>query len=165
MARRLLCRIAWSTAACFTLINGTAQTAPAFHFEFTEEAGRVFRWTRRSWRSMIVRAAFRLQPLRPGDSAASDGPRPLQTLIWYPAKESSGATMTFGACVYGALIKTETSFDKPVAQGKPQSFVEAFLAGHKRSSREGYSRCGHAGRTFPRPGLCAERECPGDREH
>jgi len=35
--------------------------------------------------------------------------------------------MTFGD--YAGLIKTETSFDKPVDQGKPQSFVQAFMQG------------------------------------
>ena len=143
MARRLLCRIAWSTAACFTWINGTAQTAPAFHFEFTEKPGgysvglKVVAQYDRS-------RSFQASAASPGDSAASDGPRPLQTLIWYPAKESSGATMTFGA--YGALIKTETSFDKPVAQGKPQSFVEAFLQGtndlHARAIRDAAMQAG-----------------------
>ena len=142
MARRLLCRIAWSTAACFTLINGTAQTAPAFHFEFTEKPGgysvglKVVAQYDRS-RSFQASAAS-------ARSAASDGPRPLQTLIWYPAKESSGATMTFGA--YRGLVQTETSFDKPVAQGKPQSFVEALLQGtndlHARAIRDAAMQAG-----------------------
>jgi pimeloyl-ACP methyl ester carboxylesterase len=35
--------------------------------------------------------------------------------------------MSFGD--YAELIKTETSFDKPVEHGKPQSFVEAFMHG------------------------------------
>ncbi|MEO6804185.1 MAG: hypothetical protein ABI197_13180 [Granulicella sp.] len=35
--------------------------------------------------------------------------------------------MTFGD--YAALIKTETSFGKPVEHGKPQSFIESFMQG------------------------------------
>src|SRR5580704_18304298 len=35
--------------------------------------------------------------------------------------------MTFGD--YGVLIKTETSFNRPIEHGKPQSFVEAFMQG------------------------------------
>jgi tetratricopeptide (TPR) repeat protein len=37
--------------------------------------------------------------------------RPLQTLIWYPAKRSSAKPMTVGD--YGNLMATETSFSKP----------------------------------------------------
>jgi len=37
--------------------------------------------------------------------------RPLQTLLWYPAKKSSGKPMTIGD--YGNLMASETSFDKP----------------------------------------------------
>jgi len=37
--------------------------------------------------------------------------RPLQTLVWYPAKKSSGKPMTVGD--YGDLLATETTFGKP----------------------------------------------------
>jgi tetratricopeptide (TPR) repeat protein len=37
--------------------------------------------------------------------------RPLQTLVWYPAGQSSAKPMTVGD--YGALLATETSFSKP----------------------------------------------------
>jgi dienelactone hydrolase/predicted negative regulator of RcsB-dependent stress response len=37
--------------------------------------------------------------------------RPLQTLVWYPAAQSSGKPMTVGD--YGNLLATETSFGKP----------------------------------------------------
>jgi len=117
-------------------MNGNAQTVPAFQFEFTEKPGvyavglKIVAQYDHS-RSFQVTAS-------PGDSVAIDGPRPLQTLVWYPAENSSRATMTFGE--YGALIKTETSFDKPVTQGKPQSFVEAFMQGtadlHARAIRD-----------------------------
>jgi dienelactone hydrolase len=51
----------------------------------------------------------------------------LQTLVWYPAEKSSHPTMTLGE--YGALIQTEVSFDKPIEQGKPQSFVNQYMQG------------------------------------
>ena len=37
--------------------------------------------------------------------------RPLQTLVWYPATQSSAKPMTVGD--YGNLLATETSFGKP----------------------------------------------------
>jgi hypothetical protein len=37
--------------------------------------------------------------------------RPLQTLIWYPAEKTGGASMTVGD--YTALMATETSFGHP----------------------------------------------------
>jgi pimeloyl-ACP methyl ester carboxylesterase len=49
----------------------------------------------------------------------------LQTLVWYPAENSNHPPMTIGD--YAALIQTETSFDKPVEQGKPQSFVNQYV--------------------------------------
>lgn len=45
-----------------------------------------------------------------GDSVR-DGPRSLQTLIWYPASKSSSPRMTVGD--YLALTRTETSFERP----------------------------------------------------
>jgi hypothetical protein len=42
----------------------------------------------------------------PGERA-----RPLQTLIWYPARKSSGQPMTVGD--YGELLATEVSFGRP----------------------------------------------------
>lgn len=44
-------------------------------------------------------------------SASPDGPRPLQTLIWYPAEKSTSPQMTVGS--YLALTLTETSFGSP----------------------------------------------------
>lgn len=45
-----------------------------------------------------------------GDSVL-DGPRPLQILIWYPAKNSNSRPMTVGD--YLALARNETSFERP----------------------------------------------------
>ena len=46
-----------------------------------------------------------------GKPSQGERARPLQTLIWYPAKKSDAKPMTFGD--YVALQATETSFDKP----------------------------------------------------
>jgi hypothetical protein len=126
MARLFLHFAALFTVACFGLRSASAQTAPAFSFEFTEKPGlysvglKVVEQYDRS-------RSFQAPPASPGNPVATDGPRPLQTLVWYPAEKSSQGAMTFGD--YGALIKTETSFGKPVEQSKPQSFVEAFMHG------------------------------------
>ena len=126
MARLLLRFTALFTVACFGLRSASAQTAPAFSFEFTEKPGlysvglKVVEQYDRS-------RSFQVPPASPGNPVATDGPRPLQTLVWYPAEKSSRGKMTFGD--YGALIKTETSFGKPVEQGNAQSFVEAFMHG------------------------------------
>ena len=144
MARRILRFVAWPALAWATLLmNGNAQTVPAFHFDFTEKPGaytvglKVVAQYDRS-------RSFKVSAASPTDSAATNSPRPLQTLVWYPADKSNSATMTFGD--YGALIKTETSFDMPVAQGKPQSFVEAFMKGttdiHARAIRDAVMQAG-----------------------
>src|ERR1019366_5845529 len=101
---------AWFTVACFNLRSASAQTAPAFRFDFTEKLGlysvglKVVEQYDRS-------RSFQAPPASPGNSVSTGGPRPLQTLLWYPAEKSRHATMTFGD--YGALIKTETTFGKP----------------------------------------------------
>lgn len=71
--------------------------------------------------------SFQTQAASPQSGSVREGPRPLQTLIWYPAEGSGKPTMTFGD--YEALIKTETSFGHPIEEGKPQSFVESFMHG------------------------------------
>lgn len=48
---------------------------------------------------------------RLSEDSVLDGPRPLQTLIWYPAEKSSSRRMTVGD--YLALTRTETSFETP----------------------------------------------------
>jgi dienelactone hydrolase len=126
MARLLLRFMAVFTVAYFGWGSAHAQTDAVFRFEFKEKPGpyavglKVVEQVDRS-------RSFQSTPASLGSSTATDGPRPLQTLLWYPAEKSSHATMTFGD--YGDLIKTETSFGKPLEQGKPQSFVEAFMHG------------------------------------
>lgn len=94
MARLLLRFTVLFTVACFTLRSASAQTAPVFRFEFTEKPGLYsvgFKVVEQYDRSR----SFQAPPALPGNSVATDGPRPLQTLLWYPAEMSSHATMTF----------------------------------------------------------------------
>jgi dienelactone hydrolase len=124
--------------------SARAQTAPTFRFEFKEKPVlyavglKVVEQYDRS-------RSFQATPALPGNAVATEVPRPLQTLLWYPAEKSSHATMTFGD--YGALIKTETSFGKPVEQGKPQSFVETFMQGttalHSWAVQDAAMQTGH----------------------
>jgi dienelactone hydrolase len=112
--------------ACFGVASARAQTTQTFSFEFTQKPGPYavgLKIVEQYDRSRSFRSA---SPL-PANATATEGPRPLQTLVWYPATKSTRATMTFGE--YGALVKTETSFGKPIEQGKAQSFVEAFMRG------------------------------------
>jgi pimeloyl-ACP methyl ester carboxylesterase len=103
----------------------TAQTAPEFQFRFTNKPGPYqagFKVIDQYDRSRV----FQIASAEPGKPAA-EGPRPLQTLVWYPAQISSAQRMTVGK--YAALIETETSFDQPTDKGKPQSFVQDFTRG------------------------------------
>ncbi|WP_035358411.1 hypothetical protein [Edaphobacter aggregans] len=70
---------------------------------------------------------FEIASDEPDKAAPTEGCRPLQMLVWYPAQKSSDKIMTFGD--YAALIKTETSFGKPVESGKSQAFVEQYMHG------------------------------------
>jgi dienelactone hydrolase len=156
MARLLLRFIALLTFTCFGLWSASAQTAPRFSFEFKESPGlhavglKVVEQYDRS-------RSFQAAPALPGDAVATEGPRPLQTLLWYPAEKSSHETMTFGD--YGALIKTETSFGNRLEQGKPQSFVEAFMHGttdlHAWAIRDAAMQPGHFPVLIYAPGLNA----------
>ncbi|MFY9855420.1 MAG: dienelactone hydrolase family protein [Terracidiphilus sp.] len=122
--------ILWAIASlifvCPTLQIAAAQGAAAFQFQFTEQPGpypvglTVVEQYDRS-------RSFQVETAPPGKPETPVGPRPLQTLVWYPANPSSSPTMAFGD--YGALIKTETSFGRPVEHGKPQSFIDAFMQG------------------------------------
>ena len=111
-----------------TLVVSVAsgQTLPSFQFQFTEKSGpysvglKVIEQYDRS-------RVFHDTSDATGKPVTADGFRPLQTLVWYPADESKAQRMTIGN--YAALIRTETSFDKPVEHGKPQSFVEDFTRG------------------------------------
>jgi dienelactone hydrolase len=105
---------------------GQAEAASAFQFQFTEEPGPYavgFKIVEQYDRSR----RFQTSNNGANETGSAEGFRPLQTLVWYPAEKSAGRAMTFGD--YEALIRTETSFDKPVENGKPQAFVESFMRG------------------------------------
>ena len=48
--------------------------------------------------------------------------RPVQTLIWYPAEQTSGKRMTVGD--YGDLMATETSFGKPKMAAAAKEWID-----------------------------------------
>ena len=103
-----------------------AQAVSTFQFKFTELQGayavglKVVDQYDRS-------RSFHQEGGAPGNPETAENPRPLQTLVWYPAEKSDHPTMTIGD--YAALIQTEVSFDKPIEQGKPQSFINQFMQG------------------------------------
>lgn len=123
-----------------------AQAASPFQFKFTERAG-AYAVGLRVVDQYDHSRNFRVEVDASGTPEAVEGPRPLQTLVWYPAEKTNHPTMTFGD--YAALIETEISFNKPVEQGKPQSFVRNYMQGttdlHTWAVREAPI---HAGR-FP----------------
>jgi len=107
-------------------LTAVAQLAPAFHFQFTENPGPYsvgLKVAEQYDRSRVFTAAID-DTSKPNPS---EGPRPLQILVWYPAEKSTGKIMTFGD--YAALIQTETSFNQPVEHGKPQAFIEQYMQG------------------------------------
>ncbi len=129
---------------CCVLEACGAQNSSEFLFQFTEPAGpfavgiRVVNQYDRSRR-------FQAAADSSNQAMPPEGPRPLQTLVWYPAEKSGHASMSFGD--YAELIKTETSFDKPVEQGKSQTFVAAFMHGttdlHAWAIRDAAMNAGH----------------------
>ena len=107
-------------------LPAVAQGAPEFHFKFTEKPGQYsvgLRVAEQYDRSRVFTTTIDEN----GKPVATEGPRPLQVLVWYPAEKPSGKVMTFGD--YAALIRSETSFDKPIETGKPQAFVEQYMHG------------------------------------
>jgi len=113
-------RVIASLVTAFTLLTAHAQVAPLFHF--TEKPGP---------HSVGLKVVEQYDHSRTYRNATDDlgkpyqgeRARPLQTLIWYPAKKSSGKPMTVGG--YGNLMATETSFDKPRLAHKAQDWVKS----------------------------------------
>jgi dienelactone hydrolase len=103
-----------------------AQAAPEFQFRFTQKPGR-YAVGLRVVEQYDSSRTFRSASGPPDAPLSGEGPRPLQTLVWYPAEGSASSKMTIGD--YAELIWTETSFAKPVHDGKPQSFVADFTRG------------------------------------
>jgi dienelactone hydrolase len=103
-----------------------AQAVSTFQFKFTELPGAYsigFKVVDQYDRSR----SFRAEGGASVNSETTESPRPLQTLVWYPAEKTDHPTMTLGD--YAALIQTEITFDKPIEQGKPQSFVNQYMQG------------------------------------
>lgn len=112
---RLLCRL---TAFLLLVVSGCFRFAAAqtsFQFVFTEPPGA---------HAVGFRVIEQYDRTRTFDNS---GPRPLQTLVWYPAEHSPARPMTLGE--YATLVKSETSFGKPVDHGKVQDFVAQFTRG------------------------------------
>ena len=117
---------AFGIIVCSGLGLAAGQGSSAFRFVFTEEPGQ-YGVGLRVVEQYDHSRTFQLEGGSSDKSASVGSPRPLQTLVWYPAPRSNNRTMTFGD--YEALIKTETSFGKPVEDGKPQKFVESYMEG------------------------------------
>lgn len=102
--------------ACFSSISAVAQTSS---FQFLEKPGpypvglKVVNQYDHS----------RIFPSSPEKSSARMGPRPLQTLVWYPASGSHGKPMTVGA--YTDLANTEISFGVTGRDNKWASMLAA----------------------------------------
>lgn len=123
---RILRRVlASSFFALVSVQTARPQTDSAFRFQFTDKLGqyavglKVVEQYDKSRSFQVARGLNQESPSLEG--------RPLQTLLWYPAEKTSAPTMALGE--YETLIETETSFGRPVHQGKPQSFVDAFMHG------------------------------------
>lgn len=57
-----------------------------------------------------------------GKPTTGERARPIQTLIWYPAKATSATKMSVGD--YTQLLATETSFDQPLLSSDWQSWIK-----------------------------------------
>ncbi len=107
-----------SAMACWALLLPAvflAAQAPT-RFQFTEKAGPYTVGLKvvhqydysRTWHTPVDEL---------GQPFTGERARPLQTLIWYPADKSDGATMTMRD--YALLRVTETDFDAKPAPGGP----------------------------------------------
>lgn len=112
--------------AALAAVAAAAQPASEFQFRFTQEPG-PYAVGLKVVEQYDHSRVFEMDSGQPNVPTTTVGPRPLQTLVWYPAFRSSTQRMTVGD--YAALVRTETSFDKPVDRGKPQSFVADFMRG------------------------------------
>ena len=111
--------IAFFVAICALLTAAHAQVPPLFHF--TEKPGPYpvgLKVVEQYDYSRIYRS--KIDDL--GKPYQGERARPLQTLIWYPAKKSSGKPMTVGD--YGNFSASETSFDKPQITHDAQDWIK-----------------------------------------
>ena len=121
--RRSVALIAYVLCVCAAPI--LAQSPQSFQFTFADKPG-PFAVGLHVYHEYDPSRTFRESSAGSG-SATTQGPRPMQILVWYPAENSTKPKMTFGD--YETLIRTETSFDQPTDSGSSQKFVESFMRG------------------------------------
>lgn len=112
-ARVLAAAMSVLTALAVPFPTASAQLPPV-GFEFSAKPGPYvvgLKVVNQYDRSRI----FPLQ-MEGGDKPAASGPRPLQTLVWYPASRKAGQVMTVGD--YARLAQTEIRFDRPDENSK-----------------------------------------------
>jgi len=103
----------------FNSQNFRGQTPLPFQFHFTEAFGP------HAVGLKVENLSDPSRPFKPTPLGTAI-PRPLQTLVWYPAQPSTVSVMTLGE--YGALVKTETS-STPMEHGKSQDFMTQYTHG------------------------------------
>jgi tetratricopeptide (TPR) repeat protein len=113
------CILASVITAHLLLAVGHGQTAPLFHF--TEKRGPYPVGLRVVAQYDYSRIYHSLTDDL-GKPYQGERARPLQTLIWYPAKKSTGKAMTVGD--YGNLMASETSFEKPRLNHDAQDWIK-----------------------------------------
>jgi hypothetical protein len=110
----------------FLLICGCSgvaisQAAPSFQFSFPQPFGKYAV-------GLKVVQQYDLERSFSADGGTPpNAKRPLQTLIWYPAKRGHEIPMALGD--FEGLIAHETSFDKASPHGASQDFVHSFMQG------------------------------------
>jgi hypothetical protein len=106
----MTCKASTLTALILFLLTGSGTALSQFPpFQFLQKPG-PYSVGLKVVNQYDPSRKFPVTPDRP-EAPARQGSRPLQTLIWYPALQSSSKTMTVGD--YVALADTEISFDAP----------------------------------------------------
>jgi tetratricopeptide (TPR) repeat protein len=113
-------RVIASLVTAFTLLTLHAQAAPLFRF--TEKPG-PYPVGLKVVAQYDYSRTYRNLTDDLGKPYQGERARPLQTLIWYPAKKSSAKAMT--VTDYGNLMASETSFDKPRLAHKAQDWIKS----------------------------------------
>ena len=80
-------------AALGLAVAATASESPEFQFRFTEEPG-MYPVGLKVIEQYDASRAFERTSEEADKPATTEGPRPLQTLVWYPAEKASGKLMT-----------------------------------------------------------------------
>ena len=96
-----------------------AQSTPLFHF--TEKPGQ-HQVGLKVVEQYDYSRTYRYATDELGKPYQGERARPLQTLIWYPAKNAAGKPLTVGD--YGNLMATETSFGKPKMPAEAKEWID-----------------------------------------